>query len=145
MGEIAKTGTNRLEIPIDLAALPDGNLAVVEWGEKTTVRVLSRDGRVLCELTPHPPLPQEWSRPRAVCAGSDGSVFVLDNRFGCVRWYDPGLNQRLTFGRGVLSDPECLVAHKGKLYVSNSGKGEVLEFNLAVLDSEAEWLGATIH
>ncbi len=129
-GEIAETGKGRLKIPVDLAVLPDGNLVVVEWGEEAAVLVFSTGGCELSRLFPQPPLPQEWSRVRAAQAGSDGSVFLLDQRYGCVRWYDPRLKYRLMFGRGILREPESLAVREGRLYVSNSGKGEVLEFDL---------------
>ena len=133
VGEIVRIGSEDLGMPVDLTVLPGGHLAVVEWREKARIRIISPDGKELFMLTPRPPLPQDWSRPRGVCSGPGDSVFISDDRYGCVRWFDSQFQQRLTIGKGILTAPQGIACRLNRLVVADAGRGELLEFDLRAI------------
>jgi hypothetical protein len=72
------TGNARFQDPVDLALSPDGEVYVLDAGQKA-VQVFNAAGSFLVSFGRPGTRPLELQRPRALAVGPDSAVYVLDD------------------------------------------------------------------
>jgi DNA-binding beta-propeller fold protein YncE len=72
------TGNARFQDPIDLALAPDGEVYVLDAGQRA-VQAFSPEGSFLVSFGRPGTRPLELQQPRALAVGPDGAVYVLDD------------------------------------------------------------------
>lgn len=127
-------GPGEVNFPCALAALPDGQLLVVD-ALNFRVSRYTPEGRHLGSFGEPGDGAGAFGRPKAITVGADGRIFVSDATHDVVIVFGPGGEFQLAFGGtgrgpGSLIMPAGLAVAGGRVWVADSLNARIEEYEL---------------